>query len=275
MQQAAIIDIFTTHNDLYGGHNCPIQFCCEFVTDDDMNNNETTNGFMSPSVRKVFNIIPDEPIMMGGYVTSGFRTEDTMSSDYGGHDLKTSLTAIYKILTAVKKRKIFLVGYNHVCHDLKSLNENISRVLGEEPVEFSNDRTIDIMKFSESVIPVDRIGNFSIESVFTYVEQNCIRLNNLRINKSTATEIRLTKMIMLGLLRLLGKKMSFSDIVGFIDESERNQDIFTFGKYKGLKYSDVFKLDIGYLTWIVGNREIVKMNPHLVENIGKLLAEGA
>lgn len=273
MQQAAFIDIFTTQNDLYGKNNCPIQFCCEFVSDDDMNDVEHPEKFMNPSRRKVFNIIPDEPIMMSGYNASGFKTEDTKTSDYNGFTLDVSLTAIKKILSAVENRNIFLVGYNHLNYDIKIINEHFLRVLGLEPCVFNDRFVIDVMRFAEASIPVCEIGNYAMDSAFTYLVGSPPRLNALRQNRSTITELRLTKMIMLSLVKRLGKKLSFSDIVEFIDEQEKKQDTFTFGKYKGMKYSEVYNIDIGYLSWIVGNKELNKTKPYLVGNVKKLLAE--
>lgn len=275
MQQAAFIDIFTTQNDLYGKNNCPIQFCCEFISDDDMNDTEHPEKFMNPSRRKVFNIIPDESIMMSGYIESGFKTEDTKTSDYNGQPLDVSLAAIQRILNAVESREIFLIGYNHVNYDIKLINENLLRVLGVDPCVFNNNRVIDVMRLAESVIPIHEIGNYSMDSVFTYLEGSPIRLSGLRQNKSTVTELKLTKMIMLSLIKRIGKRMSFSDIVGFIRDQEQNQDTFTFGKYKGMKFSDVFNIDIGYLSWISNNAEISKSRPRLVDNIKKILSEVA
>lgn len=273
MQQAAFIDIFTTQNDLYGKNNCPIQFCCEFVSDDDMNDVEHPEKFMNPSKRKVFNIIPDEPIMMSGYIASGFNTDDTRTSDYNGFTLDVSLTAIKKILSAVESRNIFLIGYNHLNYDIKVINENLLRVLGMDPCVFNDRFVIDVMRFAEAAIPVREIGNYTMDSVFTYLSGNPSKLNSIRQNKSTVTELKLTKMIMLSLVKRLGKKMSFSDIVDFINGQEKNQDTFTFGKYKGMKFSDVYGIDIGYLSWIVGNKELNKTKPYLVGNAKKLLSE--
>lgn len=42
----------------------------------------------------------------------------------------------------------------------------------------------------------------------------------------------------------------FADLAGFIAFDENNQEIFTFGKYKGQRVKDVFQKDIGYFGWI-------------------------
>lgn len=42
----------------------------------------------------------------------------------------------------------------------------------------------------------------------------------------------------------------FADLAGFIAFDENDQEIFTFGKYKGQRVKDVFQKDIGYFGWI-------------------------
>lgn len=42
----------------------------------------------------------------------------------------------------------------------------------------------------------------------------------------------------------------FADLAGFIGFDEEQQEIFSFGKYKGQRVKDVFQKDIGYYGWI-------------------------
>lgn len=42
----------------------------------------------------------------------------------------------------------------------------------------------------------------------------------------------------------------FADLAGFIAFDEEEQEIFTFGKYKGQRVKEVFQKDIGYFGWI-------------------------
>ena len=42
----------------------------------------------------------------------------------------------------------------------------------------------------------------------------------------------------------------FADLAGFIAFNEKNEEIFTFGKYKGQNVKDVFQRDIGYYGWL-------------------------
>lgn len=42
----------------------------------------------------------------------------------------------------------------------------------------------------------------------------------------------------------------FADLAGFIAFDDDNQEIFTFGKYKGQRVKEVFQKDIGYFGWI-------------------------
>lgn len=42
----------------------------------------------------------------------------------------------------------------------------------------------------------------------------------------------------------------FADLAGFIAFDDKNEEIFTFGKYKGQKVKEVFTKDMGYYGWI-------------------------
>ena len=42
----------------------------------------------------------------------------------------------------------------------------------------------------------------------------------------------------------------FADLAGFIGYNSEEEEIFTFGKYKGQKVKEVFQKDIGYYGWI-------------------------
>ena len=42
----------------------------------------------------------------------------------------------------------------------------------------------------------------------------------------------------------------FADLAGFIGFDQEENEIFTFGKYKGQKVKDVFQKDLGYYGWI-------------------------
>ena len=42
----------------------------------------------------------------------------------------------------------------------------------------------------------------------------------------------------------------FADLAGFIAFDNDGQEIFTFGKYKGMRVKDIFQKDIGYFGWI-------------------------
>lgn len=42
----------------------------------------------------------------------------------------------------------------------------------------------------------------------------------------------------------------FADLAGFIAFDDANEEIFTFGKYKGQRVKEVFQKDIGYFGWI-------------------------
>lgn len=42
----------------------------------------------------------------------------------------------------------------------------------------------------------------------------------------------------------------FADLAGFIAYDDEEQEIFTFGKYKGQRVKEIFQKDIGYFGWI-------------------------
>jgi hypothetical protein len=118
MENCIFIDIFTTQNDLYGKNNCPIQFCCEVFTNEELFDYEK---LFNPERRKIFNIIPDEEISIPGFINSGFKTDDIKSSDFNGVELVNALNTIYKLLSTFKNKNFYIIGYtclyyrNSVC----------------------------------------------------------------------------------------------------------------------------------------------------------------
>jgi hypothetical protein len=263
MENCAFIDIFTTQNDLYGKNSCPIQFCCEVFINDDIFDNEK---FFKPERRKIFNIIPDEEISIPGYINSGFRTEDIRTSDYNGVELEEALKSIYKLLTAFKHKNFFIVGYNHINYDLNILNNYFKKILNLDPITFDEKHIIDLMKVAEIKIPIDKIWSYSMESVLTYLTNDCNRYKAFRTNKSTATDIKISKIIFREFFK---EKMSFSEIVDSLSKPYE-VDVFNFGKYKGAKIEYVFENDKQYCSWLLKNKDIIKQNRYLIEKIKEL-----
>lgn len=263
MENCVFIDIFTTQNDLFGKNNCPIQFCCEIFNNDEVFDGKT---FLNPTRKKIFNIIPDEEIMIPGYITSGFNNDDVNTPDYNGVELTEALRIVHKLLTSFRERNFYIIGYNHITYDLEILNKSFKRVLNVEPVVFDSEHLIDVMKLSEMMIPVTEIGSYTMESVYTYLKKDHLRFQEFKYSKSTATDIRITKIIFSHLIKEYTK---FSDIVNLIN-SPRDVKIFNFGKYKGADIEYVFENDKQYCSWLMKHKDIVKQNKHLIEKIKML-----
>lgn len=265
MENCVFIDIFTTHNDLFGHNNCPIQFCAEFFSNPEIFDNEKFFKFL-PDRRKIFNIIPDEEILPSGYLNSGYKSSDVLTSDYNGVKLEEGLETIYKLLNNLKDKKFYIIGYNHINYDLDILNKNFKRVLNLEPIEFSSEYLIDVMKLAEYKIPVDVIGNYTMDSVLVYLLNDYQKVQNLHLIKSTVTDIKLTKIIF---QKLIKENQSFSDVVKEMN-SPRDINIVNFGKYKGAKISYIFENDLQYCNWLIKNKDMNKSHPNVINTIKKL-----
>ncbi len=269
MENCAFIDIVTTGNDLYGKNNCPIQFCCEIFPLSEVFSGEK---FYNPTRVKMFNIVPDEEILTTGYVRSSGLTKESLEKSVDSKScftLKDGLSVIYKLLTVIREKGIFLVGYNHVSYDLEILNKNLKRVLDLDPIEFPKDKVLDVMKLAEIRIPIDRIGNYTMESVLAYVSEdpNAIDKEYSRFGRGCSTDIRITKHI---LTSLMDMEESFSALVKKISEP-REVRIMNFGKYKGASLKTVFENDKQYCNWLMKNNDISRTNPDLVNSIRKLM----
>jgi hypothetical protein len=260
MENCVFIDIFTTQNDLYGKNNCPIQFCCEVFTNEELFDYEK---LFNPERRKIFNIIPDEEISIPGFINSGFKTEDIKTSDFNGVELVEALNTIYKLLSTFKNRNFYIIGYNHIRYDIEILNAHFKRILNLEPIVFDEHHVIDLMKVAENKISIDKIWSYSMESVLTYLTKDCNMYKSLRTNRTTATDIKITKMIF---KEFFYEYMSLSEISEKSGEIQ-NVDILNFGKYKGAKIDYVFENDKQYCSWLTKNKDIIKQNKKLIEKI--------
>lgn len=266
------LDIFTTQNELYDSHNCPIQFTYEEFDESDIYDKD--KFIVNVENRKTFNIIPDEDIMTSGHITSSISNDDIKDEEFEGKSLHESLSEIYNLLKNAKDSGYFIAGFNHVNYDLNILNQHFSRILNvNEPLVFDKSRIIDVMKFSEYLIPVKKIGNYSMDSVFVYLFKDLNKLNSLRHVKSTITDINITKIILLKILSTLKKDKKFTcgEIVKIINMLEEKNEYINFGKYKGLKIEEVMKTDSQYLTWMMNNKSFKEQNPVLIGKIKKMI----
>lgn len=267
MENCAFIDIFTTHNDLYGHYNSPIQFCCEIYKNDEIFNQGL---FLNkPPRQKVINIIPYEPMMISGKINIGYNIP---SETNGGLILKDALESIYKLLKTFNEKNIYIIGYNHIDYDLRILNEHFEKVLNYEKIEFSDDHLIDVMKLAEKRIEVQFIGNYTMDSVYMFLKDNYDAYKTLRNNRSTISDISMTKEIFSKLVDLEHNdeiSLKFSDIVKMINEP-KDISFFNFGKYKGALISDIFEKDRQYISWLMRNGDIRRKNPDLFNTLKKM-----
>ncbi len=269
MENCAFIDIITTGNDLYGKNNCPIQFCCEIFPLSEVFDKQK---FYNPTRVKSFGIVPDEDILTTGYVRSSGLTnkslEDSLDSK-SVFSLKDGLLIAYRLLSLVRDKGMFLIGYNHIGYDLDILNKNFKRVLGLDPIEFPEDRILDVMKLAEISVPIEKIGNYTMESVFSCISElpNALVEEYHKHGRSASTDIRITKNILSSFMDLSEK---FSDVVKRINEP-REVKTMNFGKYKGAPLEVVFENDKQYCNWLIKNKDISKTNPDLVSSIRKMM----
>lgn len=260
MENCAFIDIFTTHNDLYGHYNSPVQFCCEIYKNDEIFNSDLFLN--NPPRQKIINIIPNEPMMISGKINIGYNIP---SETNGGVMLKDALESIYKLLKSFKEKNIYIIGYNHIDYDLRILNEHFEKVLNYEKIEFRKDYLIDVMKLAEKKIEVSFIGNYTMDSVYMFLKDDYDSYRRLKDTRSTKTDILITKEIFSKLVDINGHdetSLKFSDVVKMINEP-KEPTCFNFGKYKGALISDIFTKDRQYISWLTRNADIRNKNPDL------------
>jgi hypothetical protein len=267
MENCAFIDVFTTCNDLYGKNNCPIQFCCEIFTSSEV----FTDSFFSAKRKMLVNMIPDEEILVQGYINSGFKNEHDLKK-VDALELREALTKIYNLLNVLKAKSFFIIGYNHMSYDMRILNESFKRVLSLDPIEFPKDKVIDLMRLAEIRIPVDRIGSYSMDSVLTYLADDYEDVRKIRSKgKSTEIDIEVAKRIFHKLMTgFMDPEVRFSDVVEFIN-SPHDVKVLNFGKYKGAGLMYVFENDRQYCNWLIKTKSMVDGHPDSVDAMKKLM----
>lgn len=251
MNKLACIDIFTTQNDLFGKHNCPVQFSYQVFDESDIY--DKGKFILNPENSNTINIIPDEDMSMAGYRTTGMNDDYIKSGEYNGVELSQALENIYGVLTDFLNNGYYIMGYNHVKYDLDILNSSFERVLQKSRIDFPKDKIIDVMEFAENIISVTKCGNYATDSVFLALTNDLTKLETLKSVKSTLTDMKLTKLILMMLLNKISteRKFTCSEIVTIIDKLKRKVNRFNFGKYKGLTLEEVFKKDTQYVSWLL------------------------
>lgn len=235
MNNCAFIDTFTTQNDLFGKNNVPFMFRCEIFSETEAFNRKF---LLNPSRKLTINLTPDEDILHSGYVDAGFDVETVKDAYFNSDklDIKTGLQKIYLVLDNLIKKGVYIIGYNHTGYDLGLINNNCVRVLGVEPLNFDENKIIDVMAFAQSAIPVTEIGRYATDIVMSKVVPKEV-YSNLLFDMDSADSLGREMLKVKLIFSYLSENNNLSSLpatVNFINDNSDPGLILSFGKYKGL-----------------------------------------
>ena len=265
MENCAFVDIFTTMNDLFGSHNCPIMFRCEMSTFEDV-----FAGL--PAKSKTICMVPDEKILGNGTAFHGYSNVEIEVFSSNGNDwllLKDGLMKVYGMLSWLSGKNVYIIGYGLKGYALKVLNENFERVLGKSQIEFDEKKLIDVESLARLLVDIGECGNYNKTKVENPVAAS-------RFGSSRAKSIK-----------ALRKEAAGQDDVTFLADfsqlfrgvdlacrfvyDENNVEVVNFGKYKGMKIDEAFEKDRQYFTWIMKNSRFFENDKNLLRKVEDLL----
>lgn len=255
MKYACLIDVSTTTNSGPKGHDCPLQFACEFMTIDSVSSTENKRFDIA--------LVPDEPVFPAGKMQVKYDEEFKAKSI----DLETGLTKIYGILKKATDAHMYIIGYN-LGYDELQLNSAFKRVLGLDPIDFNYDRehAIDIMLLAQKIIDFDKIGKFSMSEVYAYLfpdnpENYFLKRHELFEHENKTGSLfdnEISKAILQKIIDIQDFK-SWEEIIDLF-KSNKILKYMPFGKYSGDLIDDVFANDRQYLAWwLAANKNSGKM----------------
>lgn len=269
MENCAFVDIFTTMNDLFGSHNCPIMFRCEMSTFEDV-----FAGL--PAKSKTICMVPDEKILGNGMAFHGYSNAEIEAFSLNGNDwlsLKDGLLQIYGLVSWLSARNVYIIGYGLRGYVLKILNESFERVLRKSPIEFDDKKLIDVESLAKLFVDIRECGNYNKNSVLASLKN--IPYDLYENGKKLKTEISKTRVILTDLItrgniKTDGHMGSFKEVSDFLC-SPQPVEYFQVGKYKGMKIDDAFVKDRQYFTWIMKNSRFFENDKNLLRKVEDLL----
>lgn len=241
MKYACLFDVSTTTNSIGRGHDCPLQFACEFMEIESIGSKSNKKFELA--------FIPDEPVMPAAMMQVKY-DEDFKARSI---DLSIGLNKVYNILKRVSDTRMYVIGYN-IEYDIKYLNNAFERVLGYDPIAFDKDIIIDLMILSQKTIDIDKINRYSMAEVYTYFDsENPGAYYDKRYYMfaknmtGSLFDNEISKYILQKIIEI-SKIKSWEEII----ELQKTRDILKivpFGKYRGQLIDDVFMNDRQYLAW--------------------------
>ena len=262
MNVLAVIDTLTTMNDLKGGNNCPVAFLVDVFEEECF-----FDGRGNPKTKEIF-MVPDEPVLGNGRALHGIVDGGDSETDHTFLSLEDGLKKTHEILSAFAKNGICVAGYGIESFDLKTLNENFTRVLGEPPVIFERKHLIDVERLSKLLVDVRKCGNYSQSSVLATV--NYSTFESLRGIVPYRKSISETEALLRELTNNFQVGKSLEEISNFLSVPH-DVEVFQSGKYKGMKIEDVYNIDRQYFTWILKNKQFYENDKDMLDKVKTLV----
>ena len=269
MENCAFVDIFTTMNDLFGSHNCPIMFRCEMSTFEDV-----FAGL--PAKSKTICMVPDEKILGNGTAFHGYSNVEIEVFSSNGNDwllLKDGLMKVYGMLSWLSGKNVYIIGYGLKGYALKVLNENFERVLGKSQIEFDEKKLIDVESLARLLVDIGECGNYNKNSIlasFKNIPPGLYGNEKKLKTEISKTRLILTELMTRGNIKTDGHMGSFKEVSDFL-RSPQPVEYFQVGKYKGMKIDEAFEKDRQYFTWIMKNSRFFENDKNLLRKVEDLL----
>jgi DNA polymerase III epsilon subunit-like protein len=192
---------------------------------------------------KVLRMCPESPILPSSTIIHGITQEQANLWEPS----EKVIPEIYSFLCSVETPILFVA--HNITYDVEILNSSFQKYLqrGFQPKQY-----IDTLKLAKHLIPNDKIGGYKLDALFYYFFPN--RLEELfekRNTHSALTDCQITYEVLIELKKLfdlkVGKETCWLEVIDYSSQPfDLSDEIWKFGKHKGMKFRDTPK---GYIKW--------------------------
>lgn len=182
------------------------------------------------------------------------------------------VTDVSKIITGCADKGIYIVGWNVPGLIQETLAPLVKKHLGTD-FDVSNARVIDLKKLCSLALDPHEVGSCTQDAAdFIYSGKNVDSLCTIRAEKL----LNCTGVSNIQNLTILEGWMAQNGITTLADVVKWQNEphvikYFTFGKYRGSLIADVINQDVGYIGWVLKNKEISERETDLIYSIKNLM----
>lgn len=214
---------------------------------------------------KTFVSIPEEDeLVSASFAVCSFNNINEVKADKSYiSSYKEMLTQVYSILSDSNRT---IVSFNGEDAAFSTLNE-LFKKYDLQPLDLSN--SIDLLKLSRKLIDITKTGNMLLLTLLIYLLKDSHQIQKI---KEQFNEYKIAKLIFVLFLKLVSNyKIKTLDECFELLKTPMVLTEIPIGKYRGMQFSEILKINPQYLSWMYNNEDIKVKYPDIFHTLTTLL----